>query len=138
MYRPSLRGYQRALSESRVTTSRPLQHRVQCQALALEDVCQAVAFVNSRPAVKKSQWQAITTSVGSGRNRSSGRGTFSTMSRASSSNQKFKQSQQQSLRVIKCVNCQKFGHYACDCRNRSGTGYGKSQGSSKNWRKRKP
>ena len=72
------------------------------------------------------------------RGRSSGHRTFSTESRASSSGLKFGQSQQQSPRAIKCFNCQKVGHYARECRNRSGEGYAQGQGSTGNWRERRP
>ena len=75
---------------------------------------------------------------GRGRGRSSERGTFSTESRSSSNGPKFEQSQQQSTMAIKCFNCQKLGHYACDCRNLSGNGYGQGQGSSGNCRERPP
>ena len=66
------------------------------------------------------------------RGRSSKRWTFGTESRASSSGSKFGQSQQQSPRAIKCFNCQKLGHYARECRNRSNTGYNQGQWSAKN------
>ena len=43
-----------------------------------------------------------------------------------------------SPRAIKCFNCQKFGHYARDCRNSSGTGYDQGQGTAGNMRERRP
>ena len=72
------------------------------------------------------------------RGRSSGHGTFSAESRASSNGPKFGQSQQESPRAIKCFNCQKLGHYARDCRSRSGSVYGQGQWNVGNWRERRP
>ena len=52
-----------------------------------------------------------------GQGRSITRCSSSTGSRASSSGTGY--GQHQSRRPVKCFNCQKIGHYACDCRNRS-------------------
>ena len=50
---------------------------------------------------------------------------------------KLGQSQQASPCSINCSNCLKLGHYARDCRNRTGTGYGKGEGSAGNWREQR-
>ena len=56
------------------------------------------------------------------------RNSSSTGSRARSNGRGF--GHQQSPRFVKCLNCQKIGHYARDFRNCSSNGFGQGQGSA--------